>query len=177
MIWPWSEIAKWKRLAEHHDLRATRNQARADLWRAEWMALSKAVRGAHKGIWRLKQKLKKSTGEPGNWHGAEPVRRFMAEKEAEIARWKARSWDENVKFLAEAKENLLKEYIHLTELYGAQKHEIRKLKSSNQQLMAQAVEMARLAMSFSIEEYPYMVKQAIAFLDSPEAQAFLKEHL
>lgn len=59
MIWPWSEIEKWKQLAEHHDLRATQNQARADMWRAEWMALSKAVRGAHKGIWRLKRKLKK----------------------------------------------------------------------------------------------------------------------
>ncbi len=46
----------------------------------------------------------------------------------ELARWKARSWDENVRFIAEAKENLLKEYIHLTELYGEQKHEIRKLK-------------------------------------------------
>lgn len=45
-----------------------------------------------------------------------------------------------------------------------------------QQLMARAVELARLAMSFSIDEYPYMVKQAIAFLDSPEAQAFLKDH-
>jgi hypothetical protein len=57
----------------------------------------------------------------------------LAEKDAELARWKARNWDENVRFIAAAKENLLNEYIHLTELYGEQKHEIRRLKGKVEQ--------------------------------------------
>lgn len=58
-IWPWSEIEKWKRLSEHHDARAAQAQARGELYRAEYLKLAAAMRGAHKGIWRLKQKLKK----------------------------------------------------------------------------------------------------------------------
>lgn len=58
-IWPWGEIEKWKRLASRHELAAAENQARADLYRAEYLKLAAAMRGAHKGIWRLKQRLKK----------------------------------------------------------------------------------------------------------------------
>ncbi len=59
MMWPWSEIAKWKRLAEHHEFRAAHAQSRAEMFRAEYLTLSKAMRGAHKGIWRLRQRLKR----------------------------------------------------------------------------------------------------------------------
>ena len=59
MIWPWSKIAKLRKLVEHETARATQWQARADMYRAEYYNLAKAMRGAHKGIWRLKQKLKK----------------------------------------------------------------------------------------------------------------------
>lgn len=65
MVWPWSEIEKWRRLAEHHDARAAQAQARGELYRAEYLKLSAAMRGAHKGIWRLKQKLKKYEKEQG----------------------------------------------------------------------------------------------------------------
>lgn len=68
----------------------------------------------------------------------------LAEKDALIERLKALSWNENVKFIAEAKENLLNEYIHLTELYGEQKHEIRKLKAAE---VEKDREIARLTAS------------------------------
>lgn len=100
---------------------------------------------------------------------------LLAEKDAEIARWKARSWDDNVKFIAEAKENLLKEYIRLTELYGEQKHEIRKLKSSNQQLMTLAIRFAERLASMDKGSSVHW-NDVDDFLKSPEAQAFLKEH-
>lgn len=64
VIWPWSEIAKWKRLAEHHDGRAIQAQARVELYRAEYLNLALAIRGAHKGIWRLKQKIKRLEAKP-----------------------------------------------------------------------------------------------------------------
>lgn len=95
----------------------------------------------------------------------------LAEKDAEIARWKARSWDENVRFLAEAKENLLKEYIHLTELYGAQKHEIRQLKADYQQLMEKAVMFAQWLRQHMDNEADE-AQDADTFLQSPEVQAW-----
>lgn len=65
MIWPWNEIARWKKLAEHHDARADAQGRRAEMFRAEYLNLAKAMRGAHRGIWRLKQKLKKHEKEQG----------------------------------------------------------------------------------------------------------------
>ena len=66
MMWPWSEIEKLKQLAEHHDARAMQAQARAEMFRAEYLNLLQTMIGAHKGIWRLKQKLKKYEKEQGS---------------------------------------------------------------------------------------------------------------
>lgn len=62
------------------------------------------------------------------------LRESLAEKDAEIARWKSLSRDEHVRFLAESKENLLQQYVNLTQMYGEQKHEIRRLKAALQQI-------------------------------------------
>lgn len=59
MIWPWSEIRKWKEHALWYEKLADDRALLAELCRAEYMKVSKEMRGAHKGIWRLKQKLKR----------------------------------------------------------------------------------------------------------------------
>jgi hypothetical protein len=56
-MWPWSEIAKWKQLAQHYEGLAHQHGHRAELFRAEYLQLRREVLGAHKGIWRLRQKL------------------------------------------------------------------------------------------------------------------------
>jgi len=59
MIWPWSEIAKWKKRSEFLQ-RCLDNSVNTEAFAMkEYMKLSAAMRGAHKGIWRLKQKLKR----------------------------------------------------------------------------------------------------------------------
>lgn len=65
MIWPWSEIEKWKRLAVRNEELLLRAQALGETHRAEYLKLAAAMRGAHKGIWRLKQKLKRYEKEQG----------------------------------------------------------------------------------------------------------------
>ena len=68
---------------------------------------------------------------------AKEVRFTTAEFEVwqkEIERLVKRTWNDNVEFIAQAKENLLQQYINLTIMYGEQKHMIRD----------QAQEIARL---------------------------------
>ena len=52
-------------IAERNQARADFQGRRAELFRAEYLSLAKAMRGAHKGIGRLKQKLKKYEKEQG----------------------------------------------------------------------------------------------------------------
>lgn len=59
MIWPWSEIAKWKRRATHYERLSEQHYFSYKTVETEYLKLSKAIRGAHRGIWRLKQKLKR----------------------------------------------------------------------------------------------------------------------
>lgn len=56
------------------------------------------------------------------------LQRENAEQRQEIDRLVKRTWNDNVEFIAQAKENLLQQYVNLTQMYGAQKHEIRDLK-------------------------------------------------
>lgn len=59
MIWPWSEIQKWKQRAEYLQ-RCLDNRCKTEEFAVrEYLKLSASMRGAHKGIWRLKQKLKR----------------------------------------------------------------------------------------------------------------------
>lgn len=44
------------------------------------------ARGANATIYEIYQLCTGATGEPGNWHGAEPVRQTLASKEAELVR-------------------------------------------------------------------------------------------
>lgn len=61
MIWPWSEIRKWKEQAQRYETLADDRAWKAERFRAEYMQVSKEMRGAHKGIWRLKKKLNEQT--------------------------------------------------------------------------------------------------------------------
>lgn len=65
MIWPWSEIEKWKELAKRYERQWDENRHFNKVIEAEYLKLSMAMRGAHKGIWRLKQKLKRYEKEQG----------------------------------------------------------------------------------------------------------------
>jgi hypothetical protein len=58
------------------------------------------------------------------------VKQALAEKDQQIERWKNLSRDEHVRLLAESKEHLLQQYVNLTQMYGEQKHEIRRLTSA-----------------------------------------------
>lgn len=52
--------------------------------------------------------------------------RALIEQQAQhIKRLEERTWTDNVKFIAEAKENLLQQYVNLTTIYGEQKHTVR----------------------------------------------------
>lgn len=66
MIWPWSEIEKWKNKYEATEKRLDLARERELLCLTMYQQLSLAMRGAHKGIWRLKQKLKKYENEHGS---------------------------------------------------------------------------------------------------------------
>lgn len=59
MIWPWSEFAKQKRLFDHLDRIHDSQTVSLLYYKTEYLKLTAEMRGAHKGIWRLKQKLKK----------------------------------------------------------------------------------------------------------------------
>lgn len=59
MMWPWTEIRRLKQALADTEKRLQKAEWREQLFRAEYMSLLNTVRGAHKGIWRLKQKLKK----------------------------------------------------------------------------------------------------------------------
>ena len=61
MIWPWTEIRRLKRQLADAEKLLERARWREQLFRAEYLNFQKAVRGAHKGIWRLKEKLKKQS--------------------------------------------------------------------------------------------------------------------
>lgn len=69
--------------------------------------------------------------------------RMLREKDALIARLKATTWNENVRFLAESKENLLQQYVNLTQYYGEQKHEIRRLKDEIRRLKDRSISDAK----------------------------------
>lgn len=61
MIWPWSAIMKWRRLAQHYEELAKQHHASAEMYRANYLVALRTLQGAHRGIWRLRQKLKRRT--------------------------------------------------------------------------------------------------------------------
>ena len=109
----------------------------------------------------------------------EKLNRDLAEKDALIKRLKETTWNENVRLLAESKENLLQQFCNLQILYGAQKHQIRdrdkeiaSLRQKVQELMEQAIEWAKEWQNPT--GYPSQTA-AYRFLQSDEVKAFLKE--
>jgi hypothetical protein len=67
MIWPWSDVGEDKLMRRIDALEKTilEMEVHHEITRAEYYKLALAMRGAHKGIWRLKQKLKKYEKEHG----------------------------------------------------------------------------------------------------------------
>lgn len=61
MIWPWSDVGEDKLMRRIDALEKTilKMEVHHEITRAEYYKLTLAMRGAHKGIWRLKQKRKK----------------------------------------------------------------------------------------------------------------------
>lgn len=104
------------------------------------------------------------------------MRNALAEKDREIAQWKNTIRDEYVGFLAESKENLLQQYVNLTQMYGEQKHEIRRLLATIAEkdrayhaLMGQAIKMAE-CITFEFPPDITEVTSANSFLSSPEVR-------
>lgn len=64
-MWPWSKISLLKGLAGHHAARAEAEGRRAELFRAECALRMASLRGAHRGIWRLRQKVKRQEEDIG----------------------------------------------------------------------------------------------------------------
>lgn len=65
IVWPWSELFRLREQIRRipWDVRDTdlmmTNRSEANWWRAEWSKMHRELRGTHKGIARLKRKLKK----------------------------------------------------------------------------------------------------------------------
>lgn len=64
-MWPWSEIASLKQKLRMYRLETkdtdlpAANRTQANLWKAMYLEQYKETRNAHKGIKRLKNKLKR----------------------------------------------------------------------------------------------------------------------
>ena len=60
-------------------------QARADNLKQQAKNWAHEARAANSTIEEIYQLCTGATGEPGNWHGAEPVRKLVAERDALVA--------------------------------------------------------------------------------------------
>lgn len=108
----------------------------------------------------------------------EKLNRALAEKDALIKRLKETTWNENVRLLAESKENLLQQFCNLQILYGAQKHQIRDRDKEIASLRQKVQELMEKAGRFARGYEECYCAENVASKDVclfHEAQAFLKE--
>lgn len=59
MKWPWMRRARLDKVIEHYAEVCARNFSRQQYWEREALMLHKELRAAHKGIARLKRRIKR----------------------------------------------------------------------------------------------------------------------
>ncbi len=62
-MWPWSTIKELRQMIQEQNRMVEQVRWREQLYRAEYLKFQRALRGANKGIWRLKQKLNRLSQE------------------------------------------------------------------------------------------------------------------
>lgn len=109
----WFANAIEQAAARHPDVRRLRDQidpltrerdvarALADRLRFEAQGHAQEARTANSTIYEIYQVISGGKGEPGNWNGAEPVRSYVADAEAEVARLR-RVTEDLIEWLADA---------------------------------------------------------------------------
>lgn len=147
---------------DHHDFRQALAEKDEKIERLtqEAQIHAQEARTANRTIAEIYQVVSGATGEPGNWHGAEPVEQALAEKDLEIA-------------------SIKHAYAQLSEAYEAnvagiplgprvRAQTIMDQQIAYQQLMAKAVRFAAALYDPNV--------QVMGDPLYAEAQAFLKEH-